>query len=81
MSAVSPAIVIPAFQSLKEKGYGESKGISTLIIAASSIDDIACISIFSVLLGLIFSEGMSDIKSYVPNIQSNKTKTLHTSKN
>ncbi|XP_065223902.1 sodium/hydrogen exchanger 9B2-like isoform X4 [Planococcus citri] len=57
LSAVSPAIVIPALQSIKEKGYGESKGISTLIIAASSVDDIVCISIFGVLLGLIFSEG------------------------
>ncbi|XP_065224147.1 sodium/hydrogen exchanger 9B2-like isoform X2 [Planococcus citri] len=57
LGAVSPAIVIPALQTIKEKGYGESKGISTLLIAASSLDDIVCISIFGVLLGLIFSQG------------------------
>ncbi|KAK7582286.1 hypothetical protein V9T40_013731 [Parthenolecanium corni] len=57
LSAVTPAVVIPSLLSLKEKGYGEKKGISTLVIAASSIDDIVAVSIFSVLLGIIFSEG------------------------
>lgn len=57
LSAVSPAIVVPTLQILKAKGYGEAKGISTLVIAASSIDDIISISAFGVILGLIFSKG------------------------
>lgn len=57
LSAVSPAVVVPTLLSLKEKGYGESKGISTLVIAASSIDDIVAISAFGVVLGLVFSQG------------------------
>lgn len=57
LSAVSPAIVVPTLQSLKAKGYGEAKGISTLVIAASSIDDIISISAFGVILGMIFSKG------------------------
>lgn len=57
MAAVSPAVVVPSLLSLKERGYGEDKGISTLVIAASSVDDIAAISAFGVFLGIIFSEG------------------------
>ncbi|XP_075211444.1 sodium/hydrogen exchanger 9B2-like isoform X2 [Lycorma delicatula] len=57
LSAVSPAVVVPVLLNLKERGYGEAKGISTLVIAASSIDDIAAISIFGVCLGMLFSEG------------------------
>ncbi|RZF34445.1 hypothetical protein LSTR_LSTR016318, partial [Laodelphax striatellus] len=57
LSAVSPAVVVPVLLSLKERGFGEAKGISTLVIAASSIDDIAAISIFGICLGMLFSEG------------------------
>ncbi|XP_071453929.1 sodium/hydrogen exchanger 9B2-like isoform X2 [Hetaerina americana] len=57
LGAVSPAVVVPSLLNLKEKGYGEDKGISTLVIAASSIDDIVAISAFGVVLGIIFSEG------------------------
>lgn len=49
--------MIPNLLSLKAEGYGENKGISTLVIAASSLDDIVCISGFGVVLGLVFSQG------------------------
>lgn len=57
LGAVSPAVVVPTLLSLKERGYGEDKGIATLVIAASSLDDIIAISIFGICLGMIFSEG------------------------
>lgn len=57
LSAVSPAVVVPSLLSLKEKGYGENKGISTLVIAASSFDDVIGISCFGTILGIIFSQG------------------------
>uniref|UniRef100_A0A8D8SMU6 Sodium/hydrogen exchanger 9B1 n=1 Tax=Cacopsylla melanoneura TaxID=428564 RepID=A0A8D8SMU6_9HEMI len=57
LSAVSPAVVVPTLLELKENGYGNDKSISTLVIAASSVDDIAAISMFGVLLGCLFSEG------------------------
>ncbi|KAL1458445.1 hypothetical protein WDU94_008599 [Cyamophila willieti] len=57
LSAVSPAVVVPTLLELKEQGYGNDKSISTLVIAASSVDDIAAISMFGVLLGCLFSEG------------------------
>ncbi|XP_068084863.1 sodium/hydrogen exchanger 9B2 isoform X2 [Anabrus simplex] len=57
LGAVSPAVVVPSLLSLKDRGYGEDKGISTLVIAASSMDDIFAISGYGVILGTIFSEG------------------------
>ncbi|XP_050538581.1 sodium/hydrogen exchanger 9B2-like isoform X2 [Daktulosphaira vitifoliae] len=57
LSAVSPAVLVPRLLWLKKNGYGESNGVNTLVIAASSLDDIISISAFGVLLGLVFSEG------------------------
>lgn len=57
LSPISPAVVVPTLLALKEKGYGEDKGISTLVIAASSIDDILSISVFGVLMTSIFTPG------------------------
>jgi len=57
LGAVTPAVVVPALLALKERGYGEDKGISTLVIAAASLDDILAISAFGVCLGMIFLEG------------------------
>ncbi|KDR23967.1 Mitochondrial sodium/hydrogen exchanger NHA2 [Zootermopsis nevadensis] len=57
LGAVSPAVVVPSLLALQGKGYGEDKGIATLVIAASSIDDIVAISGFGVVVGLIFSTG------------------------
>ncbi|XP_065346105.1 sodium/hydrogen exchanger 9B2-like isoform X2 [Cloeon dipterum] len=56
LGAVSPAVVVPSLLGLKEQGYGEDKGIATLVIAASSLDDIAAISLFGIFLGLIFTD-------------------------
>jgi NhaP-type Na+/H+ or K+/H+ antiporter len=52
LGAVSPAVVVPLMIDFMERGKGEKKGIPTLILAASSIDDVFVIVIFTVLLGL-----------------------------
>ena len=57
IAAVSPAVVVPCLLSLSERGYGIDKGIPTLVIAASSIDDVLAISGFGVMLGISFSDG------------------------
>uniref|UniRef100_A0A1B6MRH4 Cation/H+ exchanger transmembrane domain-containing protein n=1 Tax=Graphocephala atropunctata TaxID=36148 RepID=A0A1B6MRH4_9HEMI len=59
MCAISPAVVVPTLLKLKKEGYGEGKGISTLVIAASSIDDVLAISVFSICISIIFSTGQS----------------------
>ncbi|KAL0274311.1 UNVERIFIED_CONTAM: hypothetical protein PYX00_006765 [Menopon gallinae] len=57
LAAVSPAVVIPCLFALQEKGYGTDKGIPTLVIAAASLDDILSISIYGVMISMIFSPG------------------------
>lgn len=57
MAAASPAVIIPCLFSLQERGYGRSKGIPTLVIAAATFDDVIAISAFSVVLSIIFSTG------------------------
>ena len=52
LGAVSPAVVVPLMIELMEKGKGAKKGIPTLILAASSLDDVFVIVIFTSLLGL-----------------------------
>ena len=52
LGAVSPAVVVPLMIEFMERGKGEEKGIPTLILAASSIDDVFVIVIFTILLGM-----------------------------
>ncbi|MGM0462150.1 MAG: cation:proton antiporter [Fibrobacterota bacterium] len=52
LSAVSPAVIVPAMLDLQEKKRGNDKGIPTLILAGASVDDILAITLFSVLLAI-----------------------------
>jgi NhaP-type Na+/H+ or K+/H+ antiporter len=60
VAAVSPAVVVPLMVNFIERGRGAEKGIPTLILAASAIDDVFVIVIFSVLLG-IYAGGTTSI--------------------
>ncbi|XP_070470221.1 sodium/hydrogen exchanger 9B1 [Equus przewalskii] len=57
LGAVSPAVVVPSMLVLQEKGYGIEKGIPTLLIAASSLEDILAITGFNTCLSIVFSTG------------------------
>uniref|UniRef100_A0A7N5JJC2 Solute carrier family 9 member B1 n=1 Tax=Ailuropoda melanoleuca TaxID=9646 RepID=A0A7N5JJC2_AILME len=57
LGAVSPAVVVPSMLLLQEGGYGIKKGIPTLLIAASSLDDIIAITGFNTCLSIVFSSG------------------------
>jgi solute carrier family 9B (sodium/hydrogen exchanger), member 1/2 len=48
------AVVVPLLLALQEQGLGVAKGIPTLIIAASSVDDVLAISVFTITLGITF---------------------------
>lgn len=50
-------MVVPVLLGLQERGFGESKGIATLVIAASSMDDVLAISIYGICLSMIFHTG------------------------
>jgi len=56
LGAVTPAVIVPCVLSLQNKGFGVKKGIPSLVIAASSFDDVLAISGFSVLLGIAFAD-------------------------
>lgn len=55
IAAVSPAVVVPCLFRLRAKGYGVAKGIPTLIIAISGIDDAASVAIFGIVKSIMFS--------------------------
>ena len=46
IAAVSPAVVVPSLILLKNAGYGINKGVPSLVMAASGIDDVLAISKF-----------------------------------
>jgi len=52
LGAVSPAVVVPMMINLMDKKRGTAKGIPTLILAASSIDDVFVIVLYSILIGI-----------------------------
>ncbi|XP_011171728.1 sodium/hydrogen exchanger 9B2 isoform X2 [Solenopsis invicta] len=55
IAAVSPAVVVPCLFRLRSKGYGVAKGIPTLIIAISGIDDAASVAVFGIVKSIMFS--------------------------
>ncbi len=52
LGAVSPAVVVPLMINFMDRGRGAKKGIPTLLLAASSIDDVFVIVLFSICLGM-----------------------------
>jgi len=52
LSAVSPAVVVPFMINFIDRKKGTGKGIPTLMLAGSSVDDVFVIVIFSILLGM-----------------------------
>ncbi len=52
LGAVSPAVVVPLMIDFMDRGRGAKKGIPTLILAASSVDDVFVIVLFSIFLGM-----------------------------
>ena len=51
LAAVSPAVVVPFMIKLMDNNIGMKKGIPTLILTGSSVDDVFAITIFSAFLG------------------------------
>ena len=54
-AAVSPAVVVSCLFRLRTKGYGVAKGIPTLIIAVSGIDDATSVAFFGIMRSIMFS--------------------------
>ena len=52
LAAVSPAVVVPLMLKFIHQKKGTKKGIPTLLLGASSVDDVFVIVVFSILLGI-----------------------------
>ncbi|MFH1156127.1 MAG: sodium:proton antiporter [Pseudomonadota bacterium] len=52
LAAVSPAVVVPLMIDFMDRGRGSQKGIPTLILGASSLDDVFVIVLFTIFLGM-----------------------------
>lgn len=59
LAAVSPAVVVPLMIDFMDRGRGAQKGIPTLILGASSVDDVFVIVLFTVFLGMYGGEGVN----------------------
>ncbi len=57
LAAVSPAVVVPLMVKFQSENRGVSKGIPTLLLAASSVDDINAIVISGIVVGLYTGTG------------------------
>lgn len=52
LAAVSPAVVVPLMIDFMDRGRGTNKGIPTLLLGASSVDDVFVIVLFTIFLGM-----------------------------
>lgn len=52
LAAVSPAVVVPLMIEFMQRGRGSQKGIPTLVLGASSLDDVFVIVLFTIFLGM-----------------------------
>lgn len=52
IGAVSPAVVVPLMLKFIDERRGTKKGIPTLVLAGSSIDDVFVIVVYSILIGV-----------------------------
>jgi len=59
LGAVSPAVVVPKMVTLMDEKYGTNKSIPQLILAASSLDDVFVIVLFTTFLGIENGTGIS----------------------
>ncbi|GBP62629.1 hypothetical protein EVAR_46468_1 [Eumeta japonica] len=55
IAAVSPAVIVPCLFRLRSKGYGVAKGIPTLVLAVSGVDDAASVAVFGIVSSLMFA--------------------------
>ncbi|CAD5222794.1 unnamed protein product [Bursaphelenchus xylophilus] len=54
LTSTSPAVTVPSMIRLQAHGRGTEKGIPTMILAAASIDNIYCITAFSITAAVFF---------------------------
>ncbi|EDV99190.1 GH13169 [Drosophila grimshawi] len=56
MAAIAPAVVVPCLFRLRTKGYGVAKGIPTLVVAVSGVDDALSVAAFGIINTIMYSD-------------------------
>ncbi len=56
LAAVSPAVVVPLMIRFIEQNRGAEKGVPTMVLAASALNDVLVIIVYSVLVGFVGSQ-------------------------
>lgn len=59
LGAVSPAVVVPLMIRFIERNMGTAKGIPTMVLAASAIDDVFVIVVYSILVGMLVGQDVN----------------------
>ena len=59
LAAVSPAVVVPLMIRFIDQGLGAEKGIPTMVLAASAIDDVFVIVVYIVLVGMLTGQSVN----------------------
>lgn len=62
MASNSPAVTVPAMVELEKEGRGTNKGIPTSMLASVGIDNIYCVTVYTILNSTMFK------RSYGKNI-------------
>ena len=65
LGAVSPAVVVPLMIDFIERRMGTEKGIPTLVMASTAIDDVFVIVIYSVLIGIYMGQQVDIVGSLI----------------
>ncbi|XGW28407.1 hypothetical protein V3C99_008300 [Haemonchus contortus] len=55
LAAISPAVTVPVMLDLQSRGLGSRKGIPTIVLASATLDNIFCITAFSIVTTIAFS--------------------------
>jgi len=61
MACMSPAVTIGAMLNLSEDGYGEDKGIGSILCTAAAMEDILMVSLYTICFSFVFSNGITKI--------------------
>ena len=55
---MSPVVTVNGILALADRGFGEDKGIASILCTATSIDDVHIVAIYSLCFAAVFSHGL-----------------------
>lgn len=55
---MSPVVTVNCILALADRGYGEDKGMASLLCTATSIDDVHIVALYAFCYSTVFSHGL-----------------------